>query len=88
MWRCLVDDPVLFFRTILEQFTKKDQQVSSQSFIQVFVVVVVVFIFFLICEVKIPQYRFTKIKRIFPASTIKEDENQEQAVLATNKKIS
>ena len=27
VWRCLVDDPVLFFRTILEQFTKKDKQV-------------------------------------------------------------
>ena len=28
VWRCLVDDPVLFFRTILEQLTKKDKQVS------------------------------------------------------------
>ena len=31
VWRCLVDDPVLFFRTILEQLTKKDKQVSLDS---------------------------------------------------------
>lgn len=31
VWRCLVDDPVLFFRTILEQLTKKDKQVSLES---------------------------------------------------------
>ena len=29
VWQFLVDDPVLFFRTILEQFTKKDKQVSE-----------------------------------------------------------
>ena len=31
VWRCLVDDPVLFFRTILEQLTKKDKQVRLES---------------------------------------------------------
>ena len=33
VWRCLVDDPVLFFRTILEQFTKKDKQVSWKKIV-------------------------------------------------------
>ncbi|CAH3019143.1 unnamed protein product [Porites evermanni] len=34
VWRCLVDDPVLFFRTILEQFTKKDKQEEHVSLIR------------------------------------------------------
>ena len=29
IWNCLVDNPVLFFRTILEQITKKDKQVTT-----------------------------------------------------------
>ena len=62
MWRCLVDDPVLFFRTILEQFTKKDKQVSGHS--PDSFVVGVFNSFVLICEVKTPQYRFTKVKQL------------------------
>jgi len=34
VWRCLVDDPVLFFRTILEQFTKKDKQEEHVSLLR------------------------------------------------------
>jgi len=34
VWRCLVDDPVLFFRTILEQLTKKDKQEEHISLLR------------------------------------------------------
>ena len=36
VWRCLVDDPVLFFRIILEQVTKRDKQVRWTACFVVF----------------------------------------------------
>ncbi|PFX29002.1 protein unc-80 homolog isoform X2 [Stylophora pistillata] len=34
VWRCLVDDPVLFFRIILEQVTKRDKQEEHISLLR------------------------------------------------------
>ena len=32
VWKCLVDDPDLFFRTVYEKITKSDRQVSLLLF--------------------------------------------------------